>query len=1359
MSQNLQDSNSKDENGKYHINFRNESDSPLTHGEMDFNLSLLGQTIQGYRVMGTSADGSLDLINDLDKTLKLHKITIDDTALIAAGAKLDEYIWLTSNAGSGGIGIGGTVTSHLIPDADVTYDLGSPSNKFRDLYLSNNTIYLGDDVISTTGGNIKVNNVELVKADTFLNDATASAENLGIETQLRTEAIADINLSLSSLSTENGALAQAVTDLDTSFTAELTNAITGETLARTTALSGINETLISLSDGHTAQATKFTELDAKFTTELNNAITGESERRTEAIAGINEELTAITNADFASASSVTELGTQFTTQIGNETTARTEAIAGVKSQIDAVSSATSAAATKVDTLESSFNTTVNDAVLVETTAREQALLDEAAARASEIQAVSDSIPSEFNTDGLATTAELQEEAANRVSAIAEEAAERARLLGIEAETRISANSSIETRLTTLNTANLSNATKVDNLSASFNSDLVDSENEQNLLRTNAIASVETRLTALSTSDLAMLEQVNTLGTDFSIEIAAAVSGEGDIRAAAITDVTNQIIALSDADGANVTRLNTLEAQYTIEGGNITGISESSAVKTTIDSAVATANQATISSTTSLIAQLDESTSGVLETQSADINALTGKVNAQYTLEVNADGNVAGMKLGADENGSTIAFTADSFKVSSEDSNGTLLTPFSIVDGQVAFNGAVSFSAGPAGPAGADGINGTDGADGAAGADGADGAAGADGADGADGYTPVKGTDYFDGVDGQDGADGDSAYNAWLAAGNTGSTTDFLNSLVGQDGTDGSDGIEGAQGANGQTTYTWIRYADSGDGSQGFSNSPADKKYIGFAFNKTTSVESTNRTDYTWSLIKGADGADGYTPVKGTDYFDGVDGQDGADGDSAYNAWLAAGNTGSTTDFLNSLVGQDGTDGSDGIEGAQGANGQTTYTWIRYADSGDGIIGFFNSPAEKGINKPYIGFAFNKTTSVESENPADYTWSLIKGNKGDTGSQGSTGVKGSQGAAGAKGDAGAQGAAGVVPDLSDYVQTTTTIYGGTIETGILKSGHFAIEMKNSNDETVTDLKDAAWDGYAIQDPNATTNVGMGINLSKGAINAKNFYLDPDGNAKFRGDLDLAGNVTVGGSVMADFFAISNEGNSNGKLIMRNDAYLGDVKVSDFKNDVSYKSDDDELTEPGGPRTATLSHTHIKRNDVLIEVGDLVKLDYNNELIKASSSKDTGIVGILWEEIDYSIKPSVADKYVSTPRVFIEQDHHYRDSFGNKLQEIDRDSKSLWRVASIGDSVEKDLLGMKVCNQNGPVLVGDLVCSSDTPGYVMKQPVEYVITNVVDGIPQYELRQIMAPFTVGKCMQNCSFDSNGKVEGIYGYLYCG
>ena len=37
----------------------------------------------------------------------------------------------------------GAVTGSIIPDTDSAYDLGSPSNKFRDLYLSNNSIFLG----------------------------------------------------------------------------------------------------------------------------------------------------------------------------------------------------------------------------------------------------------------------------------------------------------------------------------------------------------------------------------------------------------------------------------------------------------------------------------------------------------------------------------------------------------------------------------------------------------------------------------------------------------------------------------------------------------------------------------------------------------------------------------------------------------------------------------------------------------------------------------------------------------------------------------------------------------------------------------------------------------------------------------------------------------------------------------------------------------------------------------------------------------------------------------------------------------------------------------------------------------------
>ena len=38
--------------------------------------------------------------------------------------------------------VDGAVTGHLIPDANVTYDLGSPTLAFRDLYLSSSSIHL-----------------------------------------------------------------------------------------------------------------------------------------------------------------------------------------------------------------------------------------------------------------------------------------------------------------------------------------------------------------------------------------------------------------------------------------------------------------------------------------------------------------------------------------------------------------------------------------------------------------------------------------------------------------------------------------------------------------------------------------------------------------------------------------------------------------------------------------------------------------------------------------------------------------------------------------------------------------------------------------------------------------------------------------------------------------------------------------------------------------------------------------------------------------------------------------------------------------------------------------------------------------
>ena len=50
-----------------------------------------------------------------------------------------------------------TVTSHIIPSTDDTYDLGSTSSQWRSLYVGTDTIYIGGNALSVVGGNLTVN--------------------------------------------------------------------------------------------------------------------------------------------------------------------------------------------------------------------------------------------------------------------------------------------------------------------------------------------------------------------------------------------------------------------------------------------------------------------------------------------------------------------------------------------------------------------------------------------------------------------------------------------------------------------------------------------------------------------------------------------------------------------------------------------------------------------------------------------------------------------------------------------------------------------------------------------------------------------------------------------------------------------------------------------------------------------------------------------------------------------------------------------------------------------------------------------------------------------------------------------------
>lgn len=184
---------------------------------------------------------------------------------------------------------------------------------------------------------------------------------------------------------------------------------------------------------------------------------------------------------------------------------------------------------------------------------------------------------------------------------------------------------------------------------------------------------------------------------------------------------------------------------------------------------------------------------------------------------------------------------------------------------------------------------------------------------------------------------------------------------------GDDGAS-IKGDDGKTLYVWIKYADDAKGTN-MSDAPEGKTYMGMAWNKQTSKESTNAADYSWSLIKGADGKTLYTWIKYADSP--TSGMSDSPSGKKYMG-IAVNKTSITessnySDYTWSLI-----KGTDGIS-VKGDKGDTVYIWVKYADDAKG-----NGMSEYPDGKKYIGLAYNKTTATESNNASDYIWSLIQG---------------------------------------------------------------------------------------------------------------------------------------------------------------------------------------------------------------------------------------------------------------------------------------------------------------------------------------------------------------------------------------------
>ena len=88
----------------------------------------------------------------------------------------DQSLFTTDNVTFATVTVtGNTTVQHVIPSANIVYDIGATNSRFRDLYLSGNTIFLGDAVISSSG------NTVVLPQGTTIGGFSSNLSNLSIQ--------------------------------------------------------------------------------------------------------------------------------------------------------------------------------------------------------------------------------------------------------------------------------------------------------------------------------------------------------------------------------------------------------------------------------------------------------------------------------------------------------------------------------------------------------------------------------------------------------------------------------------------------------------------------------------------------------------------------------------------------------------------------------------------------------------------------------------------------------------------------------------------------------------------------------------------------------------------------------------------------------------------------------------------------------------------------------------------------------------------------------------------------------------------------------------------------------------------------
>ena len=530
------------------------------------------------RAEGVEAQLTTDLTTEETRaTAAENKLTTD-----LAQEVIDRTAAISQEVTDRNAAIQTAVTQSIIPRENEVYDLGSPEFKFRSLYVSGNTIYIGDTALSSSSGAISLPdgstiNDRLIASQNYVDDSV-SAEAALRETR-DSEITTELNQEVSRATT-------AETELET--------AISNEATARTEADSTLTQSLNQ---------------------EIQDRIDAVSEEKSRAEAAENVLENAIAEEESQRIAADTKLTTDLATEVSRAETAEDQIAQDLADeQARAVAE------------EASLQAAISD----EVAARTLAVSNEEIARIAADDALQGDIETEATTRALAISTEKSRAEAAEL--------ELQNALTAEQTARTAADSGLSGRLDIIEGTGEGSITKAKNDANTYTdtkiADLVDSA--PNLL--NTLKELSDALGGDHNFATTVASQIGTVQSNLTEEVTRALTEEAALADAISAAESSLSSAISSEESARITAIsNEVSARSSADANLQSNIDAEAAARSAAVSAEQTRAEGVEASLQASITALEESIGQSLADQAAALEAARIEADSALLSELDAEG--------------------------------------------------------------------------------------------------------------------------------------------------------------------------------------------------------------------------------------------------------------------------------------------------------------------------------------------------------------------------------------------------------------------------------------------------------------------------------------------------------------------------------------------------------------------------------------------------------------------------------------------------------------------------------------------------------------------------------------------------